>query len=44
MRRRALVFVEGDNDLENLKQPGDTWKVRVVEDDVHRLMFDVEGV
>ncbi len=29
--------------LENLKTPDDTWKVRLIEEDFHRLMFDTEG-
>ena len=37
-----LIFVNGDNNLENLKVSGDTWKVRLIEEDFHRLMFDVE--
>jgi adenine-specific DNA-methyltransferase len=39
-----LIYVNGDNNLENLKAPDDTWKVRLIEEDVHRLMFDMEGV
>ena len=39
-----LVYVNGDNNLENLKAPDDTWKVRLIEEDFHRLMFDTEGV
>jgi adenine-specific DNA-methyltransferase len=39
-----LIYVNGDNNLENLKQPDDTWKVRMIEEDFHRLMFDTEGV
>ena len=31
------------NNLENLKTPDDTWKVRLIEEDFHRLMFDTEG-
>ena len=38
-----LIYVNGTNNLENLKAPDDTWKVRLIEDDFHRLMFDVEG-
>lgn len=46
-----LIYVNGDNNLGNLRQeeenqegitePG--WKVRVIEEDFHRLMFDTEG-
>jgi len=38
-----LIYVNGDNNLENLKTPDDTWKVRLIEEDFHRLMFDTEG-
>jgi len=39
-----LIYVNGDNNLENLKAPDDTWKVRLIEEDFHRLMFEAEGV
>ena len=39
-----LIYVNGDNNLENLKAPDDTWKVRLIEEDFHRLMFDTEGI
>ena len=39
-----LIFVNGDNNLENLRQGDETWKVRLIEEDFHRLMFDVESV
>ena len=39
-----LIFVNGDSNLENLHQPDKTWKVRLIEEDFHRLMFDVESV
>jgi len=35
-----LIYVNGDNNLENLRQPDDTWKVRLIEEDFHRLMFE----
>ena len=38
-----VIYVNGDNNLENLKAPDDTWKVRLIEEDFHRLMFDTEG-
>ena len=31
------------NNLENLKTPDDLWKVRLIEEDFHRLMFEMEG-
>ena len=39
-----LIYVNGDNNLENLKTPDDLWKVRLIEEDFHRLMFETEGV
>ncbi len=39
-----VIWVNGGNNLENLRAPDDTWKVRLIEEDLHRLMFDVEGV
>lgn len=39
-----LIYVNGDNNLENLKAPDDTWKVRLIEEDFFRLMFETEGV
>ncbi|MCA3014581.1 MAG: site-specific DNA-methyltransferase [Myxococcaceae bacterium] len=38
----GLIYVNGDNNLENLKGPDDTWKVRLIEEDFHRLMFEME--
>ena len=39
-----LIYVNGSNNLENLKTPDDLWKVRLIEEDFHRLMFDTEGM
>ncbi len=38
-----LIYVNGDNNLENLKAPDDTWKVRLIEEDFFRLMFEMEA-
>ncbi len=38
-----LIYVNGGNNLENLKAPDDRWKVRLIEEDFHRLMFEMEG-
>jgi len=35
-----LIYVNGGNNLENLKTLDDTWKVRLIEEDFHRLMFE----
>lgn len=40
----GLIYVNGDNNLENLKTADATWKVRLIEEDFHRLMFDTEGL
>ena len=36
-----LIYVNGSNNLENLKTPDDLWKVRLIEEDFHRLMFEM---
>lgn len=38
------IYVNGDNNLENLKAPNDTWKARLIEEDFFRRMFEMEGV
>ena len=38
-----LIYVNGGNNLENLKTPDDLWKVRLIEEDFHRLMFEMEA-
>ena len=37
-----LIYVNGTNNLENLKTADDLWKVRLIEEDFHRLMFEAE--
>ena len=39
-----LIYVNGDNNLENLRRGDQTWKVRLTEEEFQRLMFDVEDV
>jgi adenine-specific DNA-methyltransferase len=39
-----LVYVNGDNHLENLRPASHTWRVRLVEEEFQRLMFDVRDV
>lgn len=38
------IYVNGDNNIENQRRPDETWKVRLIEEYFHKLMFDVEGV
>jgi adenine-specific DNA-methyltransferase len=42
-----VIWVNGDNNLENLKITDDNetarWKVRLIEEDFHRLMFEMDG-
>ena len=40
-----LIFVNGGNNLPNMRRDDETWKVRLIEEDFHRLMFENrEGV
>jgi adenine-specific DNA-methyltransferase len=39
-----LIYVNGDNNLENLRRTDETWKVRLIEQEFHRLMFDTTDV
>ena len=39
-----LFYVNGDNNLENLRRIDQTWKVRLIEEEFKRLMFDVDDV
>lgn len=39
-----LIYINGDNNLENLRRSDQTWKVRLIEEEFQRLMFDVEDV
>jgi adenine-specific DNA-methyltransferase len=34
-----VFYVNGDNNLENLRRPDQTWKVRMIEEEFQRLMF-----
>lgn len=43
-REFDLIYMNGDNNLENLRREDETWKVRLIEADFHRLMFDVQDV
>lgn len=38
-----LIYVNGDNNLESLRSSDDTWRVRLIEEDFHRLMFATEA-
>jgi adenine-specific DNA-methyltransferase len=38
-----VVYVNGGNNLANLKAPDDTWTIRLIEEDFFRLMFAMEG-
>lgn len=39
-----LIYVNGDSNLENLRRADQTWKVRLIEEEFQRLMFDVQDV
>lgn len=38
------IFVNGDNNLENLKVAEDKWKVSLIEEEFKKRMFDVKDV
>lgn len=38
------IYVNGDNNIENMKLADDHWKVRLTESEFKRLMFDVQDV
>ncbi|TAE83840.1 MAG: site-specific DNA-methyltransferase [Alphaproteobacteria bacterium] len=38
------IYVNGDNNIENMKLTEDHWKVRLIEAEFKRLMFDVQDV
>jgi adenine-specific DNA-methyltransferase len=38
------IYVNDGKNLENIEMSDDPWKVRLVEEDVHRLMFEMECV
>ncbi|MFC1879350.1 DNA methyltransferase, partial [Chloroflexota bacterium] len=39
-----VIYVNGDNNLPNLRSSGEQWKVRLIEEDFLRLMFADEGI
>jgi adenine-specific DNA-methyltransferase len=39
-----IIYVNGSNNLPNLKREGETWKVRLIEEEFLKRMWDTEGV
>ena len=39
-----LIYINGDNNLENLRRSDQTWKVRLIEEEFLRLMFECKDV
>ena len=39
-----VIYVNGSNNLEHLKTHDDLWKVRLIEEDFHRLMFEMDRI
>ena len=39
-----IIYVNGDNNIPNLRRTDETWKVRLIEEAFHELMFDVRDV
>jgi len=38
-----VIYVNGSNNLPNLRQDGESWKVRLLEEAFHQAMWDVES-
>lgn len=38
------IYVNGNNNLENLRKSDETWKVRLIEAEFQKRMFDVKDV
>ncbi len=38
-----VIYVNGSNNLPNLKRDDENWKVRLIEESFHQKMWDVEG-
>ena len=38
-----VIYVNGSNNLPNLRRDEETWKVRLLEEAFHQAMWDVEG-
>lgn len=43
-REFDVIYVNGDNNLENLRREDETWKVRLIEEEFAYRMFDVQDV
>jgi len=39
-----IIYVNGSNNLPNLQKEGDTWKVRLIEEEFMKRMWDNQGV
>lgn len=39
-----IIYINGDNNLENLRKDAQTWKVRLTEAEFQKRMFDVQDV
>jgi adenine-specific DNA-methyltransferase len=39
----GTIYVNGSNNLQNLAQPGDNWKVRLIEEEFMKRMWDMEN-
>lgn len=39
-----IIYVNGSNNLPNLRQDSESWKVRLMEEEFMKRMWDVEGV
>jgi adenine-specific DNA-methyltransferase len=38
-----IIYVNGSNNLPNLKKDDENWKVRLIEEEFHKKMWNTEG-
>ena len=39
-REFDIIYINGDNNVENLRKEDETWKVRMIEPEFKKLMFE----
>jgi adenine-specific DNA-methyltransferase len=39
-----VIYINGDNNLENVRKPDERWEVRLIEEEFQKLMFDAQDV
>jgi adenine-specific DNA-methyltransferase len=39
-----IIYINGDNNLQNLRRPEERWEVRLIEEEFQKRMFDTRDV